>query len=661
MSSNQNESNVTNGVAPKKRVILTKGKVEIVKTDEVQETKKKSTKKSVKVSKPTAKFSGRTSTVNKNVNSSKPSSKPKQKIVKKKAPVETKNTKSVKKSKTVKNTELTSNTNLDMSGIGIGPAKVKKILTHTCFNKREYDARTEILKSENKLVAKPTKDNPDPVTNTKVPSSPKNPIPVCDIKDENVQEVLRHAEEEHLKSLYEDYVHDVVKHMNDKDRYIKERKEASKSPNFDLRAFNLEFDKKFYDDFPRWCELNDLYSINREVTKTDSASVVEKYEEYVLSTMEPAKKAQYLKERKEASKRPNFDLSSFNRSYSKTFYSGYDAWLKEADLPESSSESSSKKEEKRRTISLGVLKYNQWTRAAALINKSCFRLSNNVRDILACYLSNMVVQYAKNGVYNAIRENSKHIKLQHALMRHDAFDDLVPVDPFVRSLDGYQMAVNYVNELERVYDEKRDVESGGNKTTVTPPEYPDPKYDETFENYVGDICKSVRYHMAVNDTLGLNDKDKYYRLQIKADFKKFCSIIIYESVLRVGNFLKEYLVMHNVKTVKEQLMYHALKQISNLCGIDYTPVEVELKQNLEKFKKWCDVRKKKRNESQDKSLKHTKSNGVVREVTADTEDKDNVDDQDATEDHDQDDGDDQDVEEYEDDEEDSSKVEYDEV
>ncbi len=442
---------------------------------------------------------------------------------------------------------------IDFSGIGIGPAKVKKVLMHHAFNPKEHAVRQDILKAENRPVKpKPTAEVPDPAMPDQGPQVSVDKLPKATL------EVVRAAERAHHQALNSDYEHHVVSQMSDADKkaYQDARKKAAESDEFDLRAFNISRNKKFYAGFDAWCKENDSYALGRIVK----------------------------------------DKKGVERE-----------------------------------------RFNQWSRAMALVNKSCLRLSNGVRDILACYLDNLVSQYARNGIVNCVAEDHSNLQLRHALTPSDGFDERVPMDAFARTLDGYQLALNWIESCRQTREEIRDTrkrikagEIEGDSVSADLPEYPDPKYDENFEGYVVEICRSVRMQMAESQKTAA-DKEKYHNIKVSENFKRFCSIIIYESILRIGSHLKEVVELKDVKTVNEDIMYHTLKQVSNICGIPFDPIRVDMKNRLEKFRAWClerrDARRAKRKEAADAADEDDEDEEAEEEAeeeTADAAEEDDV-------------------------------------
>lgn len=491
-------------ITPKKKLTVVKGEVTVVGGK--KSPRKTAAKKSPKAS-PSAAKRGKT------VSKKSPAKSPVKSPAKKPA-AKTGGRRVVRKNKTAKKVpakpKRQHNVNpapYDYAGLGIGPARVKKVLTMEALNPREAMVRRALLKAENRPVKpKPTKEVPNPALPDQGPQVSIEKL------DPAVLAVVREAEKAHADSLMEDYEREVVKKYDEtkRDSYLAARKEASAKDNFNLHTFNLSQDKKFYDGFAAYCQENDSYLLTRKVKDEETG----------------------------------------------------EEWDK----------------------------YNQWTRATALVNKLCTRLSQETRNILAGYLDNLVIQYARNGLHNCLKDNRSIVQLHHALTVSEGFTDRVPLDAFARTLDNYQLALSWVEACRETREEVRQHKAKGHEVEAELPAYPDPEYNEDFDGYVVDLCRSVRIRMAEEQTVAAN-KQKYLDASISSDFKRFCSFIIYEAILRVGAILKAEVALNNVKTVSEKLMYHALHQIHNACGIDFEPVRHDLETRLEKFGKWREERR----------------------------------------------------------------------
>lgn len=431
----------------------------------------------------------------------------------------------VVKPKRVHNTKPTT---IDFAGIGIGPARVKKVLTHVALNPKEYAVRLALQAAENKPVRpKPTDEVPNPEMPPQGYQTPIDKLPA------HVLEMVNHAEKVHFDALNDEYERSVYKTKtldakkkvvyvtNDvRVAYDNARKEASNvnKENFNLREFNLSYDKHFYDGFDAFCDENDSYQPGRKFKNAKTGVEREKH--------------------------------------------------------------------------------NVYTRAAALVNKLGIRLSSETRNILACYLDNLVIQYARNGIHNCIREKLSIVQLRHALTPDAGFEDRVPLDAFARTLTGYQKALDWLEDCREQREEARKHKEAGDDAHVEPNKFPESEYDEDFRGYVVEICRSVRMVMATEQKVATN-RTLYLNTSISKPFKEFCSIIVYEAIKRVGSILREVVDLTGVKTVSDSLMYHALKQIHNVCGIDFTSVEADMKVRLARFDAWRSDRRNARKAKKD--------------------------------------------------------------
>jgi hypothetical protein len=397
---------------------------------------------------------------------------------------------------------------IDYAGIGIGPAKVKKVLMHVSFNPLEHATRQALKEAEKPSVPKPTVENPNPVQPAQTPVSQLSA---------QYLEVINKAETDHMSVLRNEYEASYLSNLrnSNKDKYndyIKARSEASYKENFSLQGFNSTFDPSYYDNFEKFCQEEDNYSLNRT----------------------------------------------------------------------------------------GDKKFNQWSRAMVLVNKMCIRLSSGVRDVLAAFLDHIVIQYAKNGIYNCVEQNLSNLKLRHALLRNANFKTIVPLDKLIRTFENYESGLEWIQACQKVKEQvierreslKKEKVKSENMASVVPA-YPDPGYEENFEGYVVEICRSVKVQLA-EEQKNASDKAKYLNVKISDDFKKFCSNIVYETILRVGKHLKETIALKDVKTVNRPLMMYSLRQLCNICCVDFTEMENDITNRLTKFKSWCEERRKNR-------------------------------------------------------------------
>lgn len=332
----------------------------------------------------------------------------------------------------------------------------------------------------------------------------------------------------------------------------------------------------------------DVLSVIREAEALHERTIREGYEREVMSNMSKDTKAQYLDARRLAQQKENFNLTAFNQSFDANFYDGLEQYVADND-----------------SYVVGE-KYNQWTRASALVNKLTIRLSGNTRYIVAAFLDRIVEQYAYNGIHNCLLEGRHIIKPRHALTQTEGFDTRVPLDCFVKTFRNYGIGLNWIEACKEVREEVTKFKNEGKEVEFELPDYPDMGYDAKFDEYVGEICRSVRMRLASQE----DDEEKrnsYLNTSVSKTFKRFCSDIVFEAILRIGTILRCSLQRANVKTVSDSMVRYAIEQIHNVCGMDFETVSNVISERLERFSEYRqkrkeDRRRKKNNASTEQSV-----------------------------------------------------------
>jgi hypothetical protein len=439
------------------------------------------------------------------------------------------------KSKSVKKSKSkrphnTKPTPLDTTGVGIGPARVKAVLMNKSLNPREFSVRNAIKKAENK-PKKPKPTDEEPDP----PLPPQGPqVPVCDL-DESVLAVIQEAEAVHKSSIREGYERCLLTAMSDPE-----------------------------------------------------ASGLEDWQKSTLSLMKNKDKVVYLSTRKTAhaelnaananldeSVQSQFDLEAFNTKFDKNFYAGYEQYVTEND-----------------SYVVGA-KYTEWSRVSALVNKLCTRLSGNTRNLVASFLDCIVEQYAFKGIVNCLSEGRHIVLLRHAITHADSSDARIPLDSFVKTFENYSIALNWIDACKEVREEVATLKAEGKGVEFTYPVYPELGYDYDFEGYVGEICRSVKMRLS-EDQVSDEDKSKYLDTSVSREFKKFCSYVVYEAILRIGACLRKSVERSGVKTISDTMVKYVLEQIHNVCGMDYDVTDTVMTNRLEQFAKWRIERKDER-------------------------------------------------------------------
>ena len=356
-------------------------------------------------------------------------------------------------------------TNVDETGIGIGPARVKSVLVNLALNPREFHAKLAILAAENR----PKRSKSDAVPQEQGPQVPLAQLPA------DVREVVSEAERSYRQTLLEAYDRATLQAMSEAERATHEARQKSLMEAGNTKELE-EFQTQFRRRFPEYLKENDAYHGE---------------------------------------------------------------------------------------------KYNAWTRSTALINKLCTRLSGNTRNIVACFLDQVVEQYAENGIRNCL-QNSRHIvRLRHAV-ENDSSDTNM-YQPFVSTLPSYKTAMRWVASQD-------------DKNSDKPLVYDHTTANFNFEGYVGEICRSVKMRLA--SQASQEDRSRYLETSVSKEFKQFFSLVLYDAIMRIGTALRLTVVRQGVKTISNTMVYYILEQLHAMFGMNYEQTQTRMKERLDKFQKW---------------------------------------------------------------------------
>ncbi len=455
---------------------------------------------------------------------------------------------------------------ISYQGIGIGPARVKNVLACVALNRDEYSAKNMLTEAENK----PKKVKPSKSTPNQSLSEQKDPKPLSVVLKESevVSQVMKKAEELHENSLREKYEREKLNQFTEVEKKTYNESKTSymktlKDKSFDLQVFNSSYSPSFYNGF------NDF---KKSIEEDNRRKEYERNYLRNLSKDNNVRYTEYATRRENAEKDAReqnklFDVQVFNKSFDKKFYDGFKLFK------------SSKTE---------------LSHAKDLISKLLIRISIPTRYILASFLDQIVMQYYTNGVINCIKSGKTNIQLKHVLTRGPEFENTVPLDKFVRTLNAYTDATNWLtlceNEKAKFLSDKKQRKANKEENIhvkFEEPEYPDSNPNQlknySFNSYINDICRYVRMQLAEEHK---NDKEiyeLYHSLQNSHSFKDFCSYILYQTILRVGTSLRFSTINNNTKTINAVTMTNAINNICLLCGIDDIPIMKHIEDAKNKY------------------------------------------------------------------------------
>jgi hypothetical protein len=334
------------------------------------------------------------------------------------------------------------------------------------------------------------------------------------------------------------------------------------------------------------------YEIVKQAEAEHENSLKEAYEKKQLDTLKtknPTLKDKYMRERKAARAKEgdNFNLEKFNLSYDSKFYDEYSKFKEENDnyiIGKLYKNRDGKP----------IVKYNQWNRAYALVNKLYTRVSSETRNYIACFLDRIVEQYSKNAIHNCLQEGGKIVKVRHALTKSPDFYTRVTLDTFVSTFKCYGETTKWINDLLEVQTRNKDLKKTTTESKVSEPlpSCPVPANGSEFKGYINDICQSIRVKLiAAAETP--EQKDLYYRFSISSNFKALCAGLVYEAILRIGALLKADIERDKVKTISDNVVKHVLHQLHLACGMDFEIIKSEIDHRITLHKKWREDNKSK--------------------------------------------------------------------
>ncbi len=284
-----------------------------------------------------------------------------------------------------------------------------------------------------------------------------------------------------------------------------------------------------------------------------------------------------------------FNVRAFNASYNASFNQA--AYQEYKNLNDTLSMNKTKK-----SADGEVIKYNQWTRAMALVGKNCVRLSENARYILASFLDNLMLQCAMYSIENCVTSKLHTINAYHLLPKLSNYKETAPLFRFILTLDNYERAVEWYHKCLEVKARNKSILDSDKH--LAKPELFDPKYDYNFESYITEVCKSAKMQF-VESKKSAEEKQYYQNLKVSSEYRALCSYIIYETIIRVGTMLKNYVNNLKVKTIKENIMYFILDQVLTSHGISFTETRQFIESHLVTYQVYKDLKKNVKNEKKD--------------------------------------------------------------
>lgn len=264
----------------------------------------------------------------------------------------------------------------------------------------------------------------------------------------------------------------------------------------------------------------------------------------------------------------SFNIDEFNRNYDSQFYTDYDNSKKVSDAAD---------------------KTDEWKKAIDKVTKLKNRFSTNSRVFLSALVEYLIKQMAFNGTVCCVADNKKIIQLSHILdTSKPGFAERFPLYPLIVNLDTFKQAQKYLQEqaspakkddeptikAEETADESNDADiKDDEKETVKPDKNTDiftldgltldKQYQ--FRYYIGESCREVRMDLVARAAEG---SDVYNYTSVSKIFKNFCSTLVCEFLMRIGQMLGKEIDTRGIKTVNDTVIGTVISHYHIVCGVD---------------------------------------------------------------------------------------------
>jgi len=266
-----------------------------------------------------------------------------------------------------------------------------------------------------------------------------------------------------------------------------------------------------------------------------------------------------------------FDVELFNSQYMPNFYDNYVVTKNAAELSDNSDECK---------------------RAIEKITKLKNRFSTNSRVFLSAFVECIVKQLALNGTVCCVADNKKIIQLSHVLDTSVAgFKERFPLYPLIVNLDTFKQAQahlanpNTSKVVEEVSDDSLHEDSMSDEKVVDSGKKLKPDRDvdvfnlegvslETqyqFRYYIAETCRETRLDLssAEVDSAG-KSSSVYNHTSVSKLFKNFCSTLVCEFLMRIGEMLKKEIENRNIKTVNDNIVGTVISHYHIVSGVNET-------------------------------------------------------------------------------------------
>ena len=245
------------------------------------------------------------------------------------------------------------------------------------------------------------------------------------------------------------------------------------------------------------------------------------------------------------------------------------------------------------------------------------RFSTNSRVFLSAFVEYIIKQLALNGTVCCVADKKKIIQLSHILdTTKEGFEKRFPLYPLIVNLDTFKQAQEYLNKpptakVVAVVPATTDVDDSSDEKSDAPVKKVKVEKDTDvftldgvsldtqyqFRYYIAESCRETRMDLAKSAVDADGELMTVYNYtSVSKIFKNFCSTLICEFLMRIGNMLAKEIETRGIKTVNDTIIGTVISHYHTVCGVDETATIDFIRTVTTKYYKYVAERQKKRNE-----------------------------------------------------------------
>ena len=232
-------------------------------------------------------------------------------------------------------------------------------------------------------------------------------------------------------------------------------------------------------------------------------------------------------------------------------------------------------------------------------------------------------------------EGKKIIQLSHILDdAHGQNTETFSLHPFIVNLDTFKQARAHVakpkelpkkpaDDAEESEDEPDESEEKTEEKTEkkTPEKRKVEKCTDLFKldgislynqyqfrYYISETCREVRMDLAQSEKdAECNPMSIYNYTSVSKVFKNFCSTLVCEFLMRIGEMIKKEIETRGIKTVNDTIIGTVISHYHTVCGVDEKPTFNFIKEVIAKYYGYVNERQDKRQKEKESAVDMTYS------------------------------------------------------